>query len=298
VEQSGLFKKVYAECLGTFGGDSVGLIVADFYLTPEQDDVELAKGLASVAAAAGAPALVGVSPDFPSSSDAWFANCRERDSRFLFPLLPRWRSAAGYIDGQPWIHPGYLIAARVAAAVRSCNFEAASANLLPHWSPTRAEAFAATAADVFWDVEFESAFEGPRTIELRHAGVNAVSVPSLSQRDAFGMLSPAISRSRPRTADNLAHLLLTGHIHRHLQDIVRRHRHSDSGYALSRVVHRWFPAHYSARGASEPLLRLRNVAILPDKVVVAIAWHTEAGGILEEIELSVPGIFDDRTAVH
>ena len=77
-----------------------------------------------------------------------------------------------------------------AAALRSFSFEAASANLLPRWSPTRAEAFAATAADVFWEVEFESAFEGSRTNELCHAGVNGVSVPSLRRPDAFGTLTP------------------------------------------------------------------------------------------------------------
>jgi hypothetical protein len=134
-DQSSFFKRVYGEGLGVFGGQPIGLILADVYLTPERNGTDIAVALQSVAAAAGAPALIGMSSDFPLSSPAWLAACERRDSRYLFPLLPRWRSAANRDGGQPWLHPGYLIAARAAAALRCCELGRELGDARPTFCP-------------------------------------------------------------------------------------------------------------------------------------------------------------------
>ena len=46
------------------------------------------------------------------------------------------------------------------------------------------------------------------------------------------------------------------------------------------------------------MVHVRHVAIVPDKLLVALSWHPDAGGALEQLELSAPGIVDDRVIVH
>jgi hypothetical protein len=89
-------------------------------------------------------------------------------------------------------------------------------------------------------------------------------------------------------------LLLAGHVRHRLQDYVRRHRPTDSGATAVRAVQDWFDALDTANRAAERLVRLRRVAIAPDKLLVGIEWHPDAGGAIEQIELSVPRILDHR----
>jgi type VI secretion system protein ImpC len=54
-DQSPIFKKMYEEEFGQFGGEPYGAIVADYYFDNSAPDVELLTSMAKVAAAAHAP---------------------------------------------------------------------------------------------------------------------------------------------------------------------------------------------------------------------------------------------------
>ena len=62
-DQSALFKKVYEEEYGIFGGAPFGAIVGDYEFDKTGDDVELLEKVAQVAAAAHAPFISGTSPE-------------------------------------------------------------------------------------------------------------------------------------------------------------------------------------------------------------------------------------------
>src|SRR5215472_6104762 len=58
-DQSALFKKVYEEHIGTYGGGAIGCLAADYYLSDSPEDVALIEGMSKIADVAGAPLLVG-----------------------------------------------------------------------------------------------------------------------------------------------------------------------------------------------------------------------------------------------
>lgn len=62
-DQSALFKKVYEEEYGIFGGAPFGAIVGDYEFDKTGDDVELLEKIAQVSAAAHAPFISGTSPE-------------------------------------------------------------------------------------------------------------------------------------------------------------------------------------------------------------------------------------------
>jgi type VI secretion system protein ImpC len=61
-DQSALFKKVYEEEFGIFGGSPFGALLGDYAFDKTGEDVELLEKVAQVAAAAHAPFLSGTSP--------------------------------------------------------------------------------------------------------------------------------------------------------------------------------------------------------------------------------------------
>src|SRR6188474_3743903 len=61
-DQSPLFKKVYSEQYGQFGGEPFGCLVGDYYFDQTAPDVELLGAMAQVAAAAHTPFISGASP--------------------------------------------------------------------------------------------------------------------------------------------------------------------------------------------------------------------------------------------
>jgi len=61
-DQSNLFKKVYEEEYGIFGGDPYSCLVGDYYFGETEQDLRLLEKLAEVAAAAHAPFIAGTSP--------------------------------------------------------------------------------------------------------------------------------------------------------------------------------------------------------------------------------------------
>ena len=62
-DESGLFKLVYENEYGTFGGTPYGLLVGDFTFGRGIEDIECLKAISGVAAAAHAPFIDAVSPE-------------------------------------------------------------------------------------------------------------------------------------------------------------------------------------------------------------------------------------------
>jgi type VI secretion system protein ImpC len=62
-DQSALFKKVYEEEFGVFGGAPFGALVGNFEFGKSGQDIELLEKISQVAAASHAPFLAGTSPD-------------------------------------------------------------------------------------------------------------------------------------------------------------------------------------------------------------------------------------------
>jgi type VI secretion system protein ImpC len=108
-DQSALFKKVYEDEYGTFGGNPYSMLVGDYEFGPGAEDVLLASKISSVAAAAHAPFIAGASAsmffmdgftDMPAPRDLskifessdfaeWRAFRRSEDSRYVALVLPR-----------------------------------------------------------------------------------------------------------------------------------------------------------------------------------------------------------------
>jgi type VI secretion system protein ImpC len=92
-DQSPIFKKMYEEEFGQFGGEPFGAIVADYYFDNSAPDVELLSSMAKVAAAAHAPFIAAAAPSV-MLMDSWqeLANPRDLTKIFQTPEHAAWRS--------------------------------------------------------------------------------------------------------------------------------------------------------------------------------------------------------------
>ena len=108
-DQSALFKKVYEEEFGTFGGSPFGALIGDFDIGRQAEDMYFAEQMAHVAAAAHAPFISAASPElfgletytdlgkprdlakvFDTVEYAKWKSFREsEDSRYVALTLPR-----------------------------------------------------------------------------------------------------------------------------------------------------------------------------------------------------------------
>lgn len=108
-DQSALFKKVYEDEYGTFGGNPYSVLVGDFEFGPSAPDVGLLQKISHVAASAHAPFIAAASPamffkdsftDLPAPRDLskifessdfaqWNAFRASEDSRYVALTLPR-----------------------------------------------------------------------------------------------------------------------------------------------------------------------------------------------------------------
>lgn len=109
-DQSALFKKVYEEEFGTFGGAPFGALVGDFEITRQPEDMYFIEQMSHVAAAAHAPFITSASPEiiglesfadlgkprdlgkvFDTVEYAKWKSFREsEDSRYVGLTLPRY----------------------------------------------------------------------------------------------------------------------------------------------------------------------------------------------------------------
>lgn len=92
-DQSPVFKKVYEEEYGQFGGAPYGCLVGDYYFDHTPPDVELLQGMAQVAAAAHAPFIAAADPGV-MRMESWqeLANPRDLTKIFQTPEYAAWRS--------------------------------------------------------------------------------------------------------------------------------------------------------------------------------------------------------------
>ena len=92
-DQSPIFKKMYEQEFGQFGGEPFGAIVADYYFDNSAPDVELLTGMAKVAAAAHAPFISAAAPSV-MLMESWqeLSNPRDLTKIFQTPEHAAWRS--------------------------------------------------------------------------------------------------------------------------------------------------------------------------------------------------------------
>ena len=92
-DQSPIFKKVYEEEFGQFGGEPYGSLVADYHFDHSPPDVELLGEMSKIAAAAHAPLITGAKPSL-FQMDTWgeLANPRDLTKIFQTPEYASWRS--------------------------------------------------------------------------------------------------------------------------------------------------------------------------------------------------------------
>jgi type VI secretion system protein ImpC len=92
-DQSPIFKKVYEEEFGQFGGEPFGLLVGDYSFDHSPTDVQLLGDIAQVAAGAHAPFITAAASTL-MGMDSWneLANPRDLTKIFSTPEYASWRS--------------------------------------------------------------------------------------------------------------------------------------------------------------------------------------------------------------
>ncbi len=92
-DQSPIFKRVYEEEYGQFGGEPFGMLMGDYYFDHSPQDVQLLGDMAQVASAAHAPFLAAAAPTV-MQMDSWneLANPRDLTKIFGTPEYAAWRS--------------------------------------------------------------------------------------------------------------------------------------------------------------------------------------------------------------
>ncbi|MFD1200021.1 type VI secretion system contractile sheath large subunit [Brucella gallinifaecis] len=115
-DQSPIFKKIYEEEYGQFGGEPFGCLIGDYYFDHSPQDVELLGEMAKVAAASHCPFIAGAAPSvmqmetwqelsnprdltkiFQNTEYAAWRNLREsEDARYLGLVMPRFLARLPY----------------------------------------------------------------------------------------------------------------------------------------------------------------------------------------------------------
>jgi type VI secretion system protein ImpC len=92
-DQSPLFKKIYEEEYGQFGGEPFGCLMGDYYFDHSPQDVELLGQIAQISAASHSPFITGLSPS-TLQMDSWseLSNPRDLTKIFSTPDYAAWRS--------------------------------------------------------------------------------------------------------------------------------------------------------------------------------------------------------------
>jgi type VI secretion system protein ImpC len=100
-DQSPIFKKVYDEEYGQFGGEPFGALVGDYYFGHSAPDVEMLGEISKVAAAAHTPFIAAADPAL-MQMDSWQELAKPRDLTKIFttPEYAAWRSLRESPDTQ------------------------------------------------------------------------------------------------------------------------------------------------------------------------------------------------------
>jgi type VI secretion system protein ImpC len=92
-DQSPIFKKIYEEEYGQFGGEPYGCLIGDYYFDHSPPDVQLLGEMAQVSAAAHAPFIAAANPSL-LQMESWqeLSNPRDLTKIFQTPEYAAWRS--------------------------------------------------------------------------------------------------------------------------------------------------------------------------------------------------------------
>lgn len=93
ITKSGLYRQVYSNEYGTFGGEPYGMMVADFDFGPGPQDMDLLQSCAALAAMSHAPFIANASPTFFGvESHTELPKLKDLESLFEGPQYARWDS--------------------------------------------------------------------------------------------------------------------------------------------------------------------------------------------------------------
>lgn len=93
VMQSGLYKHIYTAEYGQFGGQPVGAIIANYFLSPGSPDVKLMQYVASVACMSHAPFIAAAGPGFFGlESFTGLPDLKDLKGHFEGPQFAKWQS--------------------------------------------------------------------------------------------------------------------------------------------------------------------------------------------------------------
>ncbi len=95
VEKSTLFRRVYTDGIGVYGGKPYGLVCSNFDFGPSGPDIDLLRSCAAVSTMAHAPFIANASTEFFGKGETSFdvlTKMRDMDSLFEMPQYARWRS--------------------------------------------------------------------------------------------------------------------------------------------------------------------------------------------------------------
>jgi type VI secretion system protein ImpC len=100
-DQSPLFRKIYEEEYGQFGGEPYGVLIGGYEFDHSPPDVQLLSDLAQIAAAAHAPFIAATAPSV-MQMDSWaeLANPRDLTRIFQTPEYAPWRSLRASEDSR------------------------------------------------------------------------------------------------------------------------------------------------------------------------------------------------------
>ena len=92
-DQSPIFKKIYEEEYGQFGGEPYGALIGDYYFDHSPQDVQLLSDMGQTAATAHTPFITSAAPTV-MGMDGWneLANPRDLTKIFQTPEYAAWRS--------------------------------------------------------------------------------------------------------------------------------------------------------------------------------------------------------------
>lgn len=92
-DQSPIFKKLYEEEYGQFGGEPYGCLVGDYHFDHSPADVAMLGGIAQISAAIHAPFIAGAAPS-TMQMESWqeLSNPRDLTKIFSTPEYAAWRS--------------------------------------------------------------------------------------------------------------------------------------------------------------------------------------------------------------
>lgn len=92
VTESGLFRQIYTEEFGQFGGEPVGAIIGNYEFTPSAEDIRLLEFMGSLGAMTHAPFVGAASPSFFGLDDySELPQLKQLEAIFDGPQYIKWR---------------------------------------------------------------------------------------------------------------------------------------------------------------------------------------------------------------